>query len=354
MKSRINMPSYYSIDDKILPISQIPAAMLELARNHRMDINSLLKGTGIFMQDISRRDYHISCEQLKCLINNISKHNHSQEFALRFGRQLPYINHSTLLQAIVNASCIRDLLEILRNHCRLYYPLCFLHLASDTKNHYLIINDAIGCPQQQKFISQSFISSVLTLLKASDIDKNQLTFYLEQSQPEDTAPLQTYLGSRICYNAPITAIIVPDHIGQKPLSNHSETIKQQALIECQESIQLINGKQGFLECLQKLLLRKIPRQDITLQICAEHFGISSATFKRRLKAHQTNFQSELDRARKLLALSLLVIQDLNNEEVARILRINDSANFRRSFKRWTGSLPSTLRHQLADPQNLHF
>lgn len=352
----INNPmlSYYSVDDKILPISQIPAAMLELAKNHRMDVNSLLRGTGIFLQDISRRDYHISCEQLKCLISNIEKQNHSQEFALRFGRQLPYINNSVLLQAIINASCIRDLLEILRNYCRLYYPLCFLHLVSDAKNHYLIINDAIGCPQQQGFINQSFISSVLTLLKASDIDKNQLTFYLEKKKPENTAPLQTYFGSRICYSAPVTAISIPDAIGQKPLSNYSETIKFQALEQCRESIQSIAGKQGFLEHFQKILLRKIPREDVTLPVFADYFGTSPATLKRRLKSHQTNFQNELDNARKLLALSLLVVQDLSNEEVAKSLRINDSANFRRSFKRWTGTLPSTLRHQWMDPQNLHF
>ncbi|WP_439136102.1 AraC family transcriptional regulator ligand-binding domain-containing protein [Pseudomaricurvus sp.] len=354
MTQHTTLPSYYTVDDKILPIGQIPAAMLELAKHHRMDINGLLRGTGIFVQDLTRRDCNISCEQLKHLINNLEKQNHNHEFALRFGRQLPYINNSVLLQAIINASCIRDLLEIIRNYCRLYYPLCFLHLISDANNHYLIINDAIGCPQQHKFLCQSFISSVLTLLKASDIDKNQLAFYLEQPKPENTAPLQTYLGSRICFNAPISAIVIPDAIGQKPLSNYSETIKIQALEQCRDSIQSIPGRQGFLEHLQKWLLRKIPREDITLQTCSEYFGTSPATFKRRLKIHQTSFQYELDRARKLLALSLLVLQNLSNDEVAKHLRINDSANFRRSFKRWTGALPSTLKHQLLDPQNFNF
>ncbi|GAB3093461.1 hypothetical protein G8770_06525 [Aestuariicella hydrocarbonica] len=340
------MRDYFVADDKILPISQVPAALLELAKNSRMDIDELLRGTGIFLSDLTRRDHNISCAQLKHLIGNLGKQERQPELALRFGRQLPYINNSILLQAISNAASIRDLLEILRTYCRLYYPMCYLHLVSDSKNHYLIVNDAIGCPQQQPFLFQSFISSLITLLKASDIDSNQLAFLLEHSQPLDTAPLHTYLGSRIVYNAPVTAVIIPDTISQKTLTNASEFIKRQALTQCQQLLRKIPGRQGFIENLQRLLLRRALREDITLQRCSDLYGVSPATFKRRLKAHHTSFQQELDYARKLLALSSLVIWQMNNEETAHYLRINDSANFRRSFKRWTGFLPSALKQQL--------
>ena len=36
----------------------------------------------------------------------------------------------------------------------------------------------------------------------------------------------------------------------------------------------------------------------------------------------------------------------SNDEVASYLRFNDTTNFRRSFKRWTGLAPSSLRRLL--------
>ncbi len=340
------MDDYFTVDDKIFPLSQMPAAMLELAHNSHLNTEELVRGTGIFLEDLSNRHRLISGEQVRQLITNVKKRTLSQEFPLRFGRQLPYISNSLLLQAIINASNIRDLLEILRDNCRLYYPLCFLHLVSDTHHHYLVVNDAVGFPQGRAFIYQVFISSLITLLKNSDIDSRQLGFYLEQSPPDDTAPLQTYLGHRIRYNAPVTAVVIPEDICQKPLTNPSDWVKQQALQQCQEQLDSLASQKGFLESLHKWLLRRATREEVTLHSSASAFGMSPATFKRRLKHHHSSFQLELDNARKLLALSSLVVKHMNYEDTARILRINDNANFRRSFKRWTGRLPSRLQDEL--------
>ena len=40
------------------------------------------------------------------------------------------------------------------------------------------------------------------------------------------------------------------------------------------------------------------------------------------------------------------VKGYSNEEVAAYLQFNDSTNFRRSFKRWTGLSPSALRQLL--------
>lgn len=43
------------------------------------------------------------------------------------------------------------------------------------------------------------------------------------------------------------------------------------------------------------------------------------------------------------ALPLYQVKGLSNEEVADYLSFSDPANFRRSFKRWTGSTPNLIR-----------
>ena len=48
------------------------------------------------------------------------------------------------------------------------------------------------------------------------------------------------------------------------------------------------------------------------------------------------FQAELDQVRTHVALWMFHAQGADNEAVARYLGFHDAANFRRSFKRWTG------------------
>lgn len=47
-----------------------------------------------------------------------------------------------------------------------------------------------------------------------------------------------------------------------------------------------------------------------------------------------------------VALYLYQVKGFSNEEVAQYLNFNDTANFRRSFKRWTGSTPNLIRQLL--------
>ena len=44
-----------------------------------------------------------------------------------------------------------------------------------------------------------------------------------------------------------------------------------------------------------------------------------------------------------MALYLYQVKGMSNDEVAEYLSFTDAANFRRSFKRWTGSTPNLIR-----------
>ena len=69
----------------------------------------------------------------------------------------------------------------------------------------------------------------------------------------------------------------------------------------------------------------------------------AATCKRKLQKHHTHFQALHDEVRKHVALYLYWSRGYGNDEVAQYLRFTDTTNFRRSFKRWTGLVPSAIR-----------
>jgi AraC-like DNA-binding protein len=104
-------------------------------------------------------------------------------------------------------------------------------------------------------------------------------------------------------------------------------------------------RRSFLALLYDQLLASV-HVNPGLERSALHFGISPATLKRRLAAHGTHFQAELDQVRLHVALRLMHCRGFDNDAVGRHLGIVDPTNFRRSVKRWSGLTPSLLRAAL--------
>ncbi len=63
----------------------------------------------------------------------------------------------------------------------------------------------------------------------------------------------------------------------------------------------------------------------------------------------TTYQQVLDDVRKRLALQYLTTTQLPLYEIALLLGFNDSSNFRRAFRKWTGKLPSDYREARPEP-----
>ena len=332
---------FFLADDKVLPIQQLPAALIDLAFSVQVDGPTLLRGSGIFLEDLFETDKLISCKQFLRLLNNLQQLSKHQDLALRYGRRLPFACDSQLLQAFNNCADLDALLKILEDYSRLYFPLLHLHTTRDESFHYLSINDAIGLGASAEFLYQAFMSSVVALLKAQQIDSQTLHFFLPNKGclPE----LQTYLGNNLHLSAPIALIALPLRLCRQPFSEPSHLTQQHCLSACAATLQQQNTGSGFLEHLQRHLLRAIKREVTNLESVCGYYQVSPATFKRRLKHHHTSFQIELDNAKKLLALSSLVVDRLSSEATAEKLGISDLANFRRACKRWTGLAPSHLK-----------
>jgi AraC-like DNA-binding protein len=71
--------------------------------------------------------------------------------------------------------------------------------------------------------------------------------------------------------------------------------------------------------------------------------MSESTLQRRLAGEGVRYQSLLDQVRYKLAVEYLQKTRLPISEIALLLGYSNPANFRRTFKRWSGYRPSQLR-----------
>ncbi len=339
---------YFQNHDKLLQSSHFPAVILELVQQTSEHTQKVLQGTGLFAEDLRDPTHCISYSRYRRLLSNIQSTDSNFDVALRFGRRLPSIIDGHLLQALINASSIRQLMEMLRDFARLYYPLGYWTLESSNVQHFFVVEDSLGQDKVSTIIAIQMLSSLVALLKHSNIDTRPLTFLLAIPKPEDTAPLHTYLGSQLHFGMPVNGVLLPDQIFRYQLPSGSTSAHNMATHLCHEALRSCEQQHGFIEVLQTQLRRGVIRNMTNLDDYAHYFSISSATFKRRLKQHGTSFQKQLDYARLSIAVSMLVLQASDDSLISNTLGIRDRANFRRDFKRWTGLLPNTVRASMTN------
>ena len=76
---------------------------------------------------------------------------------------------------------------------------------------------------------------------------------------------------------------------------------------------------------------------------ATQLHMSESTLQRRLRNEGWRYQNLLDQVRYRLAREYLMGTTLAISEIADLLGFSDTANFRRSFRRWSATTPSQLR-----------
>ena len=110
----------------------------------------------------------------------------------------------------------------------------------------------------------------------------------------------------------------------------------------------------YLACLDRSdvitgVTRKVidllPDGECSRDKVASTLGMSPGTLQLKLSQHGTNFQKLLDDTRKELGCSYVQQPTRSVTEITFLLGFNDTSNFTRAFKRWTGMSPTEYRHK---------
>ncbi|MFM2279996.1 MAG: hypothetical protein RLZZ444_2227 [Pseudomonadota bacterium] len=95
------------------------------------------------------------------------------------------------------------------------------------------------------------------------------------------------------------------------------------------------------------VLRQTLQDSATIGKVARALGMSERTLRRRLAENHVSFQTLIDGLRKNRALELLANPHMSIEQIAHAVGFTDPHNFRRAFRRWTGTTPGAMRSDLS-------
>ncbi len=198
-------------------------------------------------------------------------------------------------------------------------------------------------PEIQQFLVEEAFASFLQVARGL-VGNSFVPKRIEVSYPAPVyvAEYHRVFQCPVLFEQKINAFVTDLEWIAKPLLTYDPLSHRQALEFVELSFSRERENVDLFESVERLVrqnLKNLPTfADIAKTLC-----LSERTLRRRLADKGVSYQSLLDMVRKNRTLEMLENPRLSIEQIALEVGFSDSHNFRRAFKRWTGSTPSKLR-----------
>lgn len=331
------MSIYWPTEKKHL--TQIWAtALIELSMSRGAQLEALLRGTGLFKQDLTDVHHLLSAKQLNQLIVNCQKQTRSQDLSFMLGRRLLMMQSSVFSQLLENSRNLNQAARVFQLYQTELFPFSFGEIKSFDGDVYFILNSSL-LNEGQQFMFEVMCAAIYHSSKTMCGKLIPYSFNFEISRPRNIYQFEENLGRRLSFSQPLNWIKLNREFLSSAIRPAPSFTRKSLLVQCREARFNDLRKEALLQIYKELRSGNAAN----LEQVADLLQMSPATLKRKLKTTGSSFQQIQDSVRKQQAVFELAVCRQNNGEVAKKLKFSDVTNFRRAFKRWTGLTPAQLK-----------
>ena len=295
---------WYECDEKYLPAHYQPALLLDLLLARDISSHKVLRATGLFYEDILAGRQRVSALQLRQLISNGQKLMPEGDLSFRWGDNLWPGHYGAGSQLLSNAPDLRCALQALVHYRRFLTPLLAPRVFEDEQFCYVQWLDSCGLQEQKRFMVETAMMALTSMSRWLAQTTLPWRYGFSYARPVADEEYQVHLGEQLQFGLGVDVMIIDKAWLSHPWPRGSATAFQAAW---QEALVLRDdyASDGFCEAVYRWLIAHI-REPLNLPDAAAAFTMSPATFKRKLKKHQSNFQQLQDQARLHVCLSACI------------------------------------------------
>ena len=333
--------NWYECDTSFIAAHHQPAILLDLGISRDIDSHLLLRGTQLFLDDILTGKKYISPSQFLSIIANTQKYLGADDTSFLFGERLLPGYYGDISQVLHQSENLRQAIRHLCDCHALLSPLLTPRKIESSTHLHVYWLDNCGAGDTLRFLVESSMKALASMTHWLSGERMPWHFSFAYSQPTYIEQYWVHMNENVSFEQRLNMMSVPLSYLDKPWPKTSTIAMRAAQAGSRMQMDKLIGTDSFLDLLYTHLREHI-RQPLNLDGVAEAFGMSAASFKRKLQKHNTHFQEQLDTARMHVALYLYEVKGFTNQQVATYLLFSDMNNFRRSFKRWTGVAPGSI------------
>ena len=262
---------------------------------------------------------------------------------IKLGTKLDMLSLGILGYALMTSATVDDVLKLLVRYKRALLPSMRIELIPSGGSIELR-SAAPHLPQAlEQFYKDALYAGLVTNLNLlTDNHVASPILELNYGQPGDRMFYESVFGANIHFNSSRCGLTFDAESLAVTITTSDSVAQDVFRRECDRILANDSYSGAVSERVVQLLL--LSRSEFpTAAVMAQQMFMSESTLQRRLAKEGARFQQLLDQVRYRLALEYLQGTDLPASEIAALLGFNNSANFRRSFKRWSGTTPVRIR-----------
>ena len=304
--------------------------------------HALLENTGLTEDSIRWID-SITLHQLLTILRNIAIITANPAIGLQLGSLLQPATHGSVGWAAITSPTLAKALAVLCRYSVLQVPFFRFETSATEHRSSIRITPLQDLADQHAVLTECallLLQQVIHCVAGHTPADSKITLdypppvYAERYTQTFNCPV-VFSQSAIEFSFPRTC--------QDLTSTTADTdMCEIALDQCRNAERRLRAG-GELDATVRDLLEKHLEDHLTVAQVAYRLAISPRTLIRRLKKRSTSFQTISDRLYADKAADYMQRTDISVNSVAQLLGYKDSANFRRSFKRWFHMTPIAYR-----------
>lgn len=305
-----------------------------------------LKGTGVAPGDLHSHKLLVSQEQLLTACGNALRLSGDRHLPYRIGNAIHVSAYGMYGYAILCCTSFRQAMAFATRYHLLAAPLAAISFAEqDDRSSWTL--EAIHHRKIDSRIARFVIELQIGIHTSLHRDVMGPTFVpreitLAYDRSDDFHLSEDLVGCPVRWGQDANRLLFDTAaLDAEPKLGNRTTYS--AIIDvCDALLADMATYGGVAGRIRRLLVESIHRPP-TLEAVADRLGMTARTIRRQLGEHGTSFRALLDEARSELAIKYLRETRMTNEDIAAALGFADPANFRRAFRRWTGTNPNGFR-----------
>lgn len=308
---------------------------------------TLLADTGIEYSQLDNPELLVPFAEVVTIFRNGVAACSAPDLALRYATRLRPSSHGLLGAAVLTVGSLQDAIDLFYDYIGLVAPFLLMHQEDRRSSRVLVFEMISDVPVNAPFTFDIMLLSTFNILKLILGERTrELVFHFAHPTPANAADYDTYFDGYVQFNASFYGVSIPHNLLDSPVETADADTHRLLVNQISSRMEMARTQNSFVDAVRFHLKRAdgpLPR----MSIVADTFNMSARTFRNRLRRNNTSYQSLLDCERHEQAVGLLRNSEKSVKEIAYTLGFQESSNFSRVFKKWTGVTPLDFRRNKA-------
>ena len=271
------------------------------------------------------------------------------ELGLELGSRIDLSKQGVFGYALITSATLEDTLRLMVRYNQALMPSVRVELVRSDQGLSVLVTGPQISTALERFYSELLYTCIVSCgAMLTGDEPMEYRLELEGPPPANLEHYREIFGANIHFQASRSAFTLSKESLALPISNANPTAMEIYRRECDRLLEGEGYAGNLCERVKQILIESGSDFPNAAQV-ADRLHISESTLQRRLHREGMRFQQLLDQVRHKLANEYLFNTNLPVADVACLTGFSDAANFRRSYRRWTGTTPSAAR---LDPENM--